>query len=61
MIMKLDREVSGENREKLLVSYISNALVYLDRNTVKGYYIPGLGEGLIIADTVKAGMELMKN
>jgi len=29
-------------------------------STVLGYYIPDLKEGLIVADTIHAGLELMK-
>ncbi|MCB0374472.1 MAG: GNAT family N-acetyltransferase [Sinomicrobium sp.] len=59
-IMQLDHEASGENREKLLSGHLHHALVYRDHDRIQGYYIPGLGEGPIVADTTTAGLELMK-
>lgn len=60
IILKSDREITGENRENILSNYIKNARIYWEDHKVKGYYIPGAGEGPIIADTVDAGLELMK-
>lgn len=59
-IFALDRMISGENRKNLLVDYLDNAMVYIENNQVLGYYMPELKEGLIIADTTVAGLELMK-
>ncbi len=60
MIIRLDKMISGENREKLIKEYLDNSRIYVENNEVKGYYLPDLGEGLIFADTDKAGLELMK-
>lgn len=60
MIYELDQFISGENRELLLTDYLSNSQVFVENNKVLGYYIPDLKEGLIYADTDKAGLELMK-
>ena len=60
MIIRLDKKISGENREGLLKDYIQNSMVFIDNNNVKGYYFPDLGEGLIVAETEEAGLELMK-
>jgi GNAT superfamily N-acetyltransferase len=60
MIYESDKRISGENREKLLTNYLSNSMVYIDNNEVAGYYIPDLKEGLIFADTINAGLDLMK-
>ena len=60
MILELDRKISGENRSSLLSDYLDNSIVFIENNKVKGYYIRGLREGLIYADTKEAGLELMK-
>jgi N-acetylglutamate synthase-like GNAT family acetyltransferase len=60
MIICLDKKISGENREALLSEHIKNSTVYIEDNIIKGYYLPGLEEGLILADTIEAGIELMK-
>jgi len=60
IVYALDRKVSGENREKLLVDYVKNAKVYLKNGILEGYYLPDLKEGLIIADSEEAGLALME-
>ena len=55
-----DRLISGENRLPHLEQYLNNAFVYDNNNEVEGYYLPELGEGLIIADGDCAGIELLK-
>ncbi|MFA6422820.1 MAG: GNAT family N-acetyltransferase [Candidatus Buchananbacteria bacterium] len=60
MIYALDKEISGESREKLLTNYLEKSLVYAENDRVFGYFIPDLREGLIFADTEGAGLELMK-
>jgi len=59
-IYELDKKMTGENRIPLLTDYLKNAVLYIENNSMKGYYIPDLKEGLIVADTEKAGLELMK-
>jgi GNAT superfamily N-acetyltransferase len=59
-ILNLDFEISGENREVFINTYIKNSLVYLKERKLLGFYIPGLREGLIYAIDNKAGTELMK-
>ncbi len=59
-LMELDRKVSGENREPLLAGHLKNSLVCIHNNKLTGYYLPGLGEGPIVANTKQAGLELMK-
>lgn len=60
MIYELDKQISGENREKLLNDLLANSLLSVEKNKVLGYYLPNLKEGLIFADTEEAGLELMK-
>ena len=59
-ILELDKKISGENRGALLSDYLKGSKVFVQNNSVAGAYIPDLGEGLIIADTITAGIELMK-
>ncbi|NJK93636.1 MAG: GNAT family N-acetyltransferase [Bacteroidales bacterium] len=59
-IYNLDRSISGENRENMLQDLISGSLLYLQNDTVLGYYLPDFKEGLIFAQTPEAGIELMK-
>jgi len=59
-IYELDKEMSGENRIPLLTDYLRSSILYVDHGLLLGYYIPGLKEGLIVADTNQAGIELMK-
>jgi GNAT superfamily N-acetyltransferase len=59
-LFQLDRVVSGEDRQKLLRGHLDNTLVFIDHNLLKGFYMPTLGEGLIIADSPATGLALMK-
>ncbi|MDA3891668.1 MAG: GNAT family N-acetyltransferase [Salinivirgaceae bacterium] len=59
-LLALDLKATAENREALLKLRLNNALVYLDKNQVKGYFLPNLGEGVIIAEDKITGEELMK-
>lgn len=59
-ITTIDRIVSGENRTTHIDKYFSNAYLYCQNTTVEGYYLPSFGDGLIVATTTAAGIELMK-
>ncbi|MCK5134736.1 MAG: GNAT family N-acetyltransferase [Bacteroidales bacterium] len=59
-IMKLDKKISGENRESLIKKYLDSSLMFIDNNELNGFYLPNLGEGIIFADNSVAGIELMK-
>jgi|JI10StandDraft_1071094.scaffolds.fasta_scaffold251499_2 GNAT superfamily N-acetyltransferase len=59
-ILDLDRQVSGENRNSLLEHHLSDSHIYFQDKEVKGFYLPNLGDGLIIANTNSAGLELIK-
>ena len=59
-LFELDRSVSGEDRKKLLRGQLNNTVVFIENNLLKGFYMPTLGEGLIIADSPAAGLALMK-
>jgi GNAT superfamily N-acetyltransferase len=59
-VLAIDRAVSGENRALYLESFIHDSFLYIDNNIVQGIYFPRLGDGMIIANTEMAGIELMK-
>ncbi len=59
-ISDLDLHTSGEDRMFHLEKYLSNSFIFIKEKEVHGYYLPGFGNGLIIADTNEAGIELMK-
>ena len=59
-LMTIDRRVTGENREELLGNSLKNASLFISDSALLGYYIPGVGEGPVIALTAEAGCELMK-
>lgn len=59
-LFKLDRSVSGEDRKKLLYEHLDHALLFVEKELLEGFYVPTLGEGLIISDSPAAGLALMK-
>lgn len=59
-LMAIDSEVTGENREELLRDCLKNGWLYISDSALLGYYIPGVGEGPVVALTGEAGLELMK-
>lgn len=59
-ILSLDKSVSGEDRSRILVDNLPNSFVCQRNGEISGYYLPKLGEGLIIADDVESGIEFMK-
>jgi GNAT superfamily N-acetyltransferase len=59
-VLRMDREASGENREKILRLHIADAKLFVIDGQLLGFYLPTLGDGLIISDSAEAGIELMK-
>jgi hypothetical protein len=59
-IFKLDKETTGENRRNLISEYLNGGYVYKKNSETTGFYLPTLGEGLIIAKDKEAGIELLK-
>lgn len=59
-IAKIDKQNSGEDRMFHLEQHLAGAYIYKQGNTVEGFYLPSFGEGLIVANTVSSGIELMK-
>lgn len=58
-LIDLDYEISGESRESLIQKYLDNCIVYKEKESIKGYYLPSLGEGAIYAQEEIAGLALM--
>jgi GNAT superfamily N-acetyltransferase len=58
-ILALDRQITGENRERLVAPFLTQAMLYVRNNTLFGFYIPGLREGPVIAENEEAGVELL--
>jgi GNAT superfamily N-acetyltransferase len=58
-LYEMDRQATGENREKLLSPFLNTARLYVRNHKMMGYLIPGLREGLIIAENEEAGFALM--
>jgi len=61
-IFTLDRRASGEDRSTLVARYINSGWVYAgsERGKVRGFFLPKLGEGTIVAQDAEAGSALMK-
>jgi len=59
-VYDLDKRVSGEDRRRLLSAYLDTCLLFIEENKLLGYFLPDLGEGLIVAGNTRAGIELMK-
>lgn len=56
----MDNRITGEDRRKLLSPQLYKSLLYTTEHHVLGFYLPDFGEGLIMADSNEAGLELMK-
>jgi len=55
-----DKNISGENREENIKQHFKTSFIFLKDNKIEGVFIPTLGEGLVIACTPNAGIELLK-
>lgn len=59
-VLSLDKRISGEDRSILLRGNLADSYVYYKQGKIMGYYLPDLGEGLIMAQDMEDGIELMK-
>ena len=59
-LLHLDRQASGEDRSTLLMEHSYLGSVYMEGNRMRGFSLPLLGEGLIIADAPEVGLELQR-
>jgi ribosomal protein S18 acetylase RimI-like enzyme len=60
-LIKFDHRASGEYRQELFTPFLAGSKIFLKGNEIKGFYIPTLGEGLIISSDPQAGIEMMKH
>lgn len=58
-ILKLDREVSGEDRASLLKPHLKDSRIISAHGQLTGFYLPTLGEGLVIAEDSETGIALL--
>lgn len=56
----IDKVATGEERMMHLENSLENGFVYIDNGKVEGFYLPALGDGLIVANNPLAGLELLK-
>ena len=59
-IALLDKKISGEERMMHLEEFLAGSYVYIQNEVIEGFYLPALGDGLIVSDKITAGLELMK-
>ncbi|HET7117626.1 MAG TPA: GNAT family N-acetyltransferase [Hanamia sp.] len=59
-VIAMDKNISGENRIHHLEQHFSKGYIFKNGEKIEGYFLPTFGEGLIIANNPKAGIELMK-
>lgn len=59
-ILSLDKRVSGEDRSAMLAPHLISAKCILENDKLAGFYLPTLGEGLVVSDSKDAGIELLK-
>lgn len=57
-ILQLDFVVMGEDRSSVLKNHLNEAFVFTKNSEIKGFHMPTLGNGLIIANSYNAGLEL---
>lgn len=59
-LFELDRFATDEDRTDTLAENITSSKLYMENGNVEGFYMPELGNGLIIALNAEAGIALMK-
>lgn len=59
-VMRLDREITGEDRSFFLKKHIVKGYKYQKNNIIHGVYLPSLGIGSIIANNDICALNLMK-
>ncbi|HEY9045701.1 MAG TPA: GNAT family N-acetyltransferase [Ohtaekwangia sp.] len=59
-LLALDRVITGEDRSKLILQYVTGAVITIHDNILTGFCLPALGEGPIVAQTPEAGIYLLQ-
>jgi GNAT superfamily N-acetyltransferase len=57
-VLRLDREFSGEDRSAFILAHAGGGVCYRSEGRLTGFYLPELGEGLVVASCEKAGRTL---
>ncbi len=58
-LIDLDRTASAEERQPFLRRFLSGAWVHTRGDALDGFYLPALGNGLIVAENDRAGLDLL--
>lgn len=59
-VLEIDREVTGEERAAFVQKFIASGFVYGPGHKVDGFFLPGLSNGLTLAQTEQAGLALLR-
>jgi GNAT superfamily N-acetyltransferase len=59
-LLQMDRTATGEDRSLLLKPVLDSSFLFVEESRLAGYYLPGFGEGPVIAENEHAGIELLK-
>lgn len=59
-LLDLDRQFCNENRPFILEQYLETAKLIVHETELQGFYLPDLGDGLIVAKNQEAGLHLLK-
>ncbi len=58
--LAIDRDTTSEDRRELLEPHWQHARFTKNGGEITGFYMPGLGEGFIVATTPEAGLALLR-
>lgn len=58
-VLDLDRYVTGENRSELISPYLKDARIVIRNGGLEGFWLPGLGDGPVIAISEPAATDLL--
>lgn len=58
--LAIDRDTASEDRRDLLEPHWNHACFTKNGSEITGFYMPGLGEGFIVATTPEAGLALLR-
>lgn len=58
-ISTIDQTATGEDRMMQLEDALESGFVYINNHKIEGFYLPALGDGLIVANHSAAGLELL--
>jgi len=59
-IFTLDAQATGEDRSAVLRRFLETAFLYLKEQQPEGFYLPKLGDGLVVAANAIAGTSLLR-